>query len=137
MNELLDLGDVHFVRLTTFRRNGEPVGTPVWIARDGESLVAFTPKGTGKLKRLAHTSRVELVECGRQGKVAAGAVPVTAEATVENDPAMVEHVAALLRHKYGLEYRLFMTVESLVARLKRRPKAGRAVIRIRPATSEV
>ena len=133
MSDLLALGDVHFVLLTTYRKNGEGVGTPVWIARDGDSLVAFTPKGTAKLKRLRHTSRVGLVECGRQGKVADDAVPVQATASIETDPAAVGHVAALLKAKYGLEYRLFMAVESAVSFVRRQPKAGRVAIRITAA----
>ena len=130
MSDLLALGDVHFIRLTTLRKNGEGVGTPVWVARDGDSLVAFTPQGTAKLKRLRHTSRVEVVECGRQGKVADDAVPVPATAAIETDPATVDHVAALLKAKYGVEYRLFMAVESAVSCVRRTPKAPRVAIRI-------
>lgn len=130
MSDLLALGDVPFIRLTTFRKNGEGVGTPVWVARDGDSLVAFTPQGTAKLKRLRHTSRVEIVECGRQGKVAEGAVPVRAVASIETDQATVDHVAALLKAKYGVEYRLFMAVESAVSFVRRTPKAPRVAIRI-------
>ena len=32
------LGEEKFVALTTFRRSGVPVPTPVWVARDGELL---------------------------------------------------------------------------------------------------
>ena len=36
---LLDFGDEPCVLLTTFRANGDRVGTPVWVARDGDHLV--------------------------------------------------------------------------------------------------
>lgn len=134
MSDMLALGEVHFIRLTTFRKNGEPVGTTVWVARDGDSLVVFTPQGTGKLKRLAHTARVELVACNRRGHVADDARPVAGEASVETDPALVSHVAALMSKKYGVEYRLFMTVESVVSAVRRKRKPDRAVIRIRPVS---
>lgn len=135
MPDLLALGDVHFIQLTTFRKSGEGVGTTVWVARDGATLVVYTPAGSGKLKRLKHTSRVEVVECGRQGKVADDAHSMTAEATVETDRETVDHVAGLMRSKYGAEYRIFMAVESVVARLRRRRKPGRAVIRISATTT--
>lgn len=133
MSDLLALGDVHFILLTTYRKNGEGVGTPVWVARDGDSLVVFTPSGTAKLKRLRHTSRVEVVECGRQGKVAQDAVPMAATAAIETDQGTVEHVAGLLKAKYGLEYRLFMAVESVASFVRRTPKSPRAAIRITEA----
>ncbi|MDT0352926.1 PNPOx family protein [Pseudonocardia charpentierae] len=34
-----DVAGERFVSLTTFRRDGTPVATPVWIARDGDALV--------------------------------------------------------------------------------------------------
>jgi hypothetical protein len=37
------LSDHRFVALTTFRRSGAPVSTPVSVGRDGESLVVLTP----------------------------------------------------------------------------------------------
>ena len=41
MTSLLSLADARFVSLTTFRRSGAPVSTPVWVARDGGSLVVL------------------------------------------------------------------------------------------------
>lgn len=31
-----------YVLLTTYRANGDPVGTPVWIAPDGDDLLVAT-----------------------------------------------------------------------------------------------
>ena len=45
-----DLADEKFVSLTTFRKNGVGVPTPVWIGRDGDALVVTTPVGSGKVK---------------------------------------------------------------------------------------
>jgi PPOX class probable F420-dependent enzyme len=49
--------------LTTFRRNGTPVATPVWVvALDDATAGFYTSSGSGKAKRLAHTSRVTVHE---------------------------------------------------------------------------
>ena len=48
---LAGLADERFVSLTTFRRTGEPVSTPVWIAANGTDLIVTTPKESGKVKR--------------------------------------------------------------------------------------
>ena len=57
---LLDFGDEPYVLLTTFRANGDRVGTPVWVARDSDHLVVMTAAGTGKVKRIERNALVEL-----------------------------------------------------------------------------
>jgi PPOX class probable F420-dependent enzyme len=53
------LGDEKYMRLTTFRRDGRPVATPVWVVKlDGDRIGFWTSSGSGKAKRLAHTARV-------------------------------------------------------------------------------
>lgn len=125
----LALGASDFIALTTFRRTGEGVPTPVWVVPDGDGLAVSTPGGTGKLKRLAHTPRVTIAECSRRGRVADGVVPVEAVATVATDPAEADRIGRLLADKYGLQFKLFMLVERVFARGERR----REVIHIVPA----
>lgn len=124
MTSLASLGDERFVSLTTFRRTGVPVSTPVWIARDGSALLVTTPSGSGKVKRLRHTPRVELRPCSRSGKVAEDAPTVTGSGTIEEQDR-----PTVFRSKYGLEYRLFMLVERLMTRGPR----DRVIVRITPA----
>ncbi|HEY7021135.1 MAG TPA: PPOX class F420-dependent oxidoreductase [Ktedonobacterales bacterium] len=54
--------------LTTFRRSGEAVPTPVEIRVRGERVYFTTWSTTGKVKRLAHTPGVTLARCTRFGK---------------------------------------------------------------------
>ncbi len=124
--DLLAMGDVPFIRLTTFRKTGEPVGTTVWVARDGDSLVAFTPVGAGKLKRLRHTKRVEVVQSSRGGRVADDARSVEAVAEVDSSDSTLAHVSGLLSKKYGLQYQLIMVMEKVFSKGLR----DRDVIRI-------
>jgi PPOX class probable F420-dependent enzyme len=55
--------------LTTFRRGGESVGTPLSIAVTGGKAYFVTAADSGKAKRLAHTARVTLAPCTVGGKV--------------------------------------------------------------------
>jgi uncharacterized protein len=55
--------------LTTYRRGGEAVGTPLSIAVAGDRVYFVTPVDSGKVKRLAHTDRVTLAPCTVVGKV--------------------------------------------------------------------
>ena len=125
----LALGASDFIQLTTFRRNGEGVPTPVWVVPDGDGLAVFTPAGTGKLKRIRHTPRVTVAECSRRGRVDDDVVPVEAHATATADPAEVDRVTRLLAGKYGLQFKIAMLAERVFARGERR----REVIHIRPA----
>ena len=107
------LGDERFISLTTFRRSGDPVSTPVWMARDGDHLIVTTPQDSGKVKRLRNSGRVELRPCDRMGRVRTDEVAISGEASVLDDAASLKHLAAAFSKKYGFEYRLFMLIERL------------------------
>ncbi len=123
--DLAGLGDEAFVSLTTYRRNGQPVSTPVWIGRDGDALVVTTPAESGKVKRLRNDPRVELRPCSRRGQVADGAPRAAGRVQIVGGAA-AERATATIRRKYGLEYRVVMLVERLAAR-RRKP---RVILRI-------
>ena len=63
-----DLETARFIDLVTFRRTGEPVGTPVLFVQDGDRLLVRTGHDAGKLKRLAHTPAVELTPADQKGR---------------------------------------------------------------------
>jgi uncharacterized protein len=115
------LGAQRFASLTTFRQDGSPVATPVWVTQDGDVLVVTTPAESHKVRRLRRDPRVLLVPCGRTGHVAAGARPVRGTAQIVTDPAESARMTRLVRRKYGLQYRLVMLVERIVAR-RHRPR---------------
>ena len=45
-----------YLSLTTFRADGTPVATPVWLVRDGDALLVMTDPASGKAKRLRSDS---------------------------------------------------------------------------------
>lgn len=53
--------------LTTFRRDGEPVATPVSITLDAASAHFVTAADSGKARRLARDDRVTLAPCTVSG----------------------------------------------------------------------
>ncbi|KQQ22234.1 pyridoxamine 5-phosphate oxidase [Rathayibacter sp. Leaf299] len=113
---LADLAGASFVSLTTFRRTGVGVSTPVWIARDGDDLIVTTPRKSGKVKRLRNDPRVTLVPCDRRGRVQEGATVVEGTARIVSDEDTVERLGRVFLGKYRLEYRIFMVIERLVSR---------------------
>lgn len=123
------IGEERFVSLTTFRKSGEPVSSPVWIASDGEALIVTTPAGSGKVKRLRNDTTVELRPCSRRGQVQDGASSITGTASVLSTPADVQKLSEVFRDKYRLEYRIFMAIE----RLGRSGSKSRVILRIVPS----
>ncbi|WP_394619714.1 PPOX class F420-dependent oxidoreductase [Lentzea sp. JNUCC 0626] len=61
------------VSLTTFRRDGTPVATPVGGVVDAGKLYVLSYANTGKLKRLRANSRVVVAPCDSAGRIPAGA----------------------------------------------------------------
>jgi len=93
-----------YVSLTTFRKDGTPVSTPVWFALDSPRIVVQTPAGTGKLKRLRRDDRVLVAPCDFRGRVRAGAPESAGTAEIVTDTAEAERLQGLLRRRYGLLY---------------------------------
>lgn len=102
-----------YIRLTTFRRDGTPVPTPVWLVGDGDHLLVITDASTGKVKRIRHTPRVLVAPSDARGRVRAGATDVEAVAEIVTDPAEVRRLTDLVKARYGLGYRVAMFVQKL------------------------
>jgi PPOX class probable F420-dependent enzyme len=126
MSELDRLGNESFVSLTTFRRNGEGVPTPVWVARDGEALIVLTPEESYKVGRVRADPRVRLTPSTRTGRVKDGGPLVEGTAEVVSDPAETGRQRDLIRRKYGWQYRVTLLVERLLARREK----PRVILRI-------
>lgn len=114
------------VRLTTFRRDGRAVPTPVWLVRDGQQLVVITGSETGKVKRVRHTPRVLLAPCDMRGRVAPGVEDVEGSAALLTGSADVIRARSLIKRRYGFGY----TVALFLQRLRGMSVDEGAVLRI-------
>jgi PPOX class probable F420-dependent enzyme len=124
----MGIADHRYVSLTTFKRNGDPVATPVWIAALEDGSVGFTTgPGSYKVKRLRNDARVELRPCDMRGKVPEGAEVVAGTAVVVTEGVPLGAAQAAIARKYGLQYRMLMLGDAL-KRLLRRPVEGEAAV---------
>lgn len=85
--------------LTTYRRDGTPVGTPVHVAVEGEHAYFRTWSSTGKLKRLRRNPQVDLAPSTFGGQPTGPAVHASARIL---DGAEARHAARLLGAKYPI-----------------------------------
>ena len=93
-----------YINLTTFRKNGEPVSTPIWFALHEGRLHATTEPDSGKMKRIRNNPSVLLAPCNAWGKEKGPRVEGLARSV--EDEAM-EGAEAALHEKYRLGLGLF------------------------------
>jgi len=58
-----------YISLTTFRKTGVGVPTPVWFGEDGDKLYVMTRHDLGKAKRIRNNPQVKVAPCTIRGKV--------------------------------------------------------------------
>ncbi|MFI9761685.1 PPOX class F420-dependent oxidoreductase [Streptomyces sp. NPDC051963] len=92
-----------YLLITSYRRNGTPVATPVWVVRDGNTLGVWTPAESWKVKRIRARGDVLVGPCDLRGNPTGDQVPATAEICDEDTTARYR---TLLARKYGLLGRL-------------------------------
>jgi uncharacterized protein len=124
------LADEKYLLLTTFRRDGRPVSSPVWVAGLADGTIGFwTSSGSGKAKRLAHTERVTLQPCDARGRTKAGTRSVSATARLVTGSEL-EAVRTSIRAKYGFMTTVSKVLETVggIVRRKRVPYGDRGVV---------
>jgi len=97
-------GHTH-VLLVTYKRDGTPIPSPVWFARDGEQLYVWTEVNAFKAKRIRNDPRALLAICSPLG-VPEGD-PIAAMGRVLVDEAERERAATVIRSQWGWGRRMF------------------------------
>src|SRR5258708_35836869 len=103
MSTVDTLGAAQYALVTTYRKDGRAVPTPVWVVRDGDDLAIWTVPDSGKVKRIRRDGTVLVGPCDLRGRPTGD--QVAGHATVMA-PAETERGRELLRRKYGLMGRL-------------------------------
>jgi uncharacterized protein len=100
-----DLNSARYVAFVSYKKDGTPVSTPVWIVPFENGFAFTTEPNSYKVRRIRNNSRVTLTRCDMRGKIADGARSFvgTAEVLDEHDARSVE---ALVAKKYWIGVRL-------------------------------
>ena len=64
-----EIHDQKYISLTTFRRTGAGVATPVWFGEEDGKLYVMTRSDLGKTKRIRNNPNIKLAPCTVRGKV--------------------------------------------------------------------
>ncbi|GGL00821.1 PPOX class F420-dependent oxidoreductase [Mangrovihabitans endophyticus] len=110
-----------YISLTTYRKDGTPVATPVWHVPHDEELWMVTEAASGKVKRIRNNPRVRLAPCSARGTVATDAPSLTGTARLLDDDRTAE-ARRMLAHRYVMS-RVGNGLARLL-RLRRPPMIG-------------
>jgi PPOX class probable F420-dependent enzyme len=89
------------ISLETYRRNGEPVRTPVWFLKENGNLYVHTGDSTGKVQRIRRNPKVRVAPSYFRGKPKADYIDARAE--LETSPPTVKEYYSRIYKKYGLQ----------------------------------
>jgi PPOX class probable F420-dependent enzyme len=143
MNETFSAGRPHqpaaaaavfrgrYLSITSYRRDGRGVATPVWfVQRDGRLLVQ-TDAASGKVKRIRRDPQVRVAICTASGRLRGEQVPAVAEILPGSETGAVEQ---LIAGKYRFDMLIFRPIRFIQAKLHLgRPRTTMVILRITPS----
>ena len=88
-----------YISLTTFRRDGTKVATPVWFGEDAGKIYVMTRGDLGKTKRIRNNPKVRVAPCTIRGKVSGVEFPAVARILPPEEHA---HARQTINRKYWM-----------------------------------
>lgn len=122
-----------YLSLTSYRRDGAGVATPVWFVADDDRLLVMTTAGSGKVKRIRRNPFVTVAACSARGRLLDRSVEASAWIL---PPSEVDRVTRLMERKYRIDLILIRPIRALqpFVHPERRNEVT-AIVAITPSTS--
>jgi uncharacterized protein len=115
-----------YLSLTSFKRDGSAVATPLWFVVDDGRVFVNTDAQSFKAKRIRHNPAVTIAPCTASGRVRGESIPAQAELLPASE---LERVEQLIGRKYRIDRILVLPIYRAVQRL-RGVRAGNAEVAI-------
>ena len=108
----------NYLSLSTQKRDGSWVDTPVWFAFDGDkTLYCFSESKAGKVKRIKNFSEVRVCLCTVTGKLTGSWQNASAEILSGEDVATAKE--ALLK-SYGWQMKILNVISTIAGKINKR-----------------
>jgi PPOX class probable F420-dependent enzyme len=117
MEASMERFDGKYLSLTSFKRDGHGVATPVWFVSDNGHLLVETDANSYKVKRIRRDTHVQVALCDARGRVRGKQVDADARILPEDERERVER---LLHKKYRIDRYTILPIYRLAMRLRRR-----------------
>ena len=114
-----------YLSITSYKRDGTSVATPVWFVQQDGRLLVETDAGSGKIKRIRRHPAVLVAVCTATGRLRGPQVPATAEVLPDSE---VGAVRPLIRRKYRADMVIIGPLRFVQARLHIGPRETKPVI---------
>ena len=98
MVNLDEIKSQKYISLETYRKNEQPVQTPVWFVVKDSLVYVVTRSQTGKVKRLKNNLQVKFALCSIKGKVSGEWISGTAKILTKEE---TKEAVKLRDKKYG------------------------------------
>lgn len=119
-----------YVSLTSFKRDGTGVATPVWFVVDARQLLVLTGSESFKAKRIRRNPAVMIAPCSAAGRLHGEPIRARADVLPESELRRVER---LMSTKYRFDRIVVLPIYRAVRRLRGfRDDAGNIVLAITP-----
>jgi PPOX class probable F420-dependent enzyme len=119
-----------YLSITSYKRDGRGVATPVWFVQRDGSLLVETDAASGKVKRIRRNPQVTVAVCTASGRLRGEQVQAVAEILPDSEIGPVER---LMADKYRFDLIIFRPLRFIQARLHLgRPRTGPVILGITP-----
>ena len=103
---MIDLDKARYVALTTFKKDGTPVATPVWITGSNGQYAFTTGDNAWKSKRLNNNPKVTVQVSDFRGKVTPNTRVYEGTGVVDATSDGIAAVEQALTKKYSWQFKL-------------------------------
>ena len=117
--KILDFANDEYINLITYRNNGSPVSTPVWLSSLDDYLVVTTSLNAGKVKRVRANGKATIYKTNQSGSKKLSQ-EIDVKASIIEDENEKQKGIKSIQKKYSPMYKLFM----------RGPDENRAIIKL-------
>lgn len=121
-----------YLSITSYRRDGTGVATPVWFVTEDEQLLVMTAVGSGKVKRIRRNPFVTVAACSARGRLRERPIQARAELLPS---AEMERVKRLMGRKYRFDLLFIRPIRSLQSLLHPERRETETVVAITPSSS--
>ncbi len=118
---MIDLDSARYVALTTFKKDGTPIATPVWITGSNGIYAFTTGDNAWKSKRLNNNPEVAVQVSDFRGRVKPNTRVYTGTGRVDPSTEGIAAVEQELTEKYSWQFKLTQLTDVI------KDKLGKAV----------
>jgi PPOX class probable F420-dependent enzyme len=127
---MAELDTARYILLTTFKRDGTAVASPVWLTGSAGTYSFTTGDRAWKTRRLRHDPTVHVQACGMRGRIKPGATLYRGTGEVLTTTEEVQATETALAAKYGWQFRGIKAADRLIAIFGRRDPERVVAIRL-------